>query len=301
MKPLLGYLLPVRKLLRRILPYWAVAVLNAVWAEYSFRTFKGRVARHRYGTYDFQVELIDFDGASWLDKDYDESAFAEIAVLKRHRLGPGAKVFNAGANQCVQAMMMAKEVKPGGFVWAIEPNRHNVQAGLKNCELNGIDNVKLIEAAASSARGQLWFNSAMNGHVAMSQYEAGAHLVEVVTIDDLSAKFGAPDVLYIDVEGFECEVLEGARATLASHAPDCFVEVHLQIGLERYGGSLEKVLSFLPSSRYDLFYSNGDDGIFRQVETNTMLPEKRFYLVALSRCNDRNLNATYDVVRSSVR
>jgi FkbM family methyltransferase len=300
MKPLLTYLAPLRKLLRRALPYWAVAMLKSAWAEYSFRSFNARVVRHRYGAYDLQVELIDFDGASWLDKDYEESAFAEIAMLKRHKLGPGAKVFNAGANQCLQAMMMAREAKPGGFVWAIEPNPHNVQAGLRNCELNDIDNVKLIEAAVSSTRGQLWFNRAMNGQVAVSQHEAGAHLVEVVTIDDLSANFGPPDVLYIDVEGFECEVLEGARATLGSHAPDCFVEVHLQTGLERYGGSMGKVLSFFPSSRYDLYYSHGDDGVFRQVATNTVLPQKRFYLVALARSDARSLYSTEDMVLSSV-
>jgi FkbM family methyltransferase len=193
-------------------------------------------------------------------------------------------------------MMMAKEVKPGGFVWAIAPNRHNVKAGVKNCELNGIDNVRLIEAAASSIRSQLWFNSAMNGHVAVSRHEVGTRLVEVVTIDDLSVKFGPPDVLYIDVEGFECEVLEGARTTLALHAPDCFVEVHLQMGLERYGGSLGKVLSFFPRSRYDLFYRDGVDGVFHQVGTNTVLPEKRFFLVVLSRLNQRDLNATSEVM-----
>jgi FkbM family methyltransferase len=282
MKPLLTYLEPLRRPLRRILPYQVVAALNSVWAEYSFRTFKPRVARHKYGAYEFEVELIDFDGAAWLDKDYDESAFAEITLLRQRKLGPGAKVFNIGANQCIQAMILAREVKPDGFVWAIEPNGRNVQAGAKNCGLNDIDNVRLINAAASSTSGKIRFNSAMNGHVAISPGEAGTFLVEAVTVDDLAAKLGVPDVLYIDVEGFECEVLAGAKSTLDLHAPDCFIEVHLQMGLERYGGSLERVLSFLPSSRYRLFYSNGCDGVFRQVEPNVALPDKRFYLVALS-------------------
>jgi len=190
-------------------------------------------------------------------------------------------------------------VQPGGFVWAIEPNPHNVQAGLRNCELNAIQNVELIEAAASSRRGQLWFNRGMNGQVAVSRHEAGAHLVNVVTVDGLSAEFGPPDVLYIDVEGFECEVLEGARGTLEAHAPDCFVEVHLQMGLERYGGSIGTVLSYFPNSRYDLYYSNGDDGVFRQVETNSVLPRKRFYLVALSRANAQSAESVHQAMGSS--
>jgi|HubBroStandDraft_4_1064222.scaffolds.fasta_scaffold05412_5 FkbM family methyltransferase len=288
MVALLSTLDPLKKSLRRVLPYWGVVALKALWAEYSFRRFKPRVVRHRYGAYDLQLRLVDFDGQSWLDKDYDDGAFAEIALLKRHKLVPGAKVFNAGANQCVQTMMMAREVGPNGFVWAIEPNPHNAQAGLRNCQLNDIHNVQVIEAAASSKPGQLWFNRSMNGQVAGGAHEVGAHLVEVVTIDDLSTKFGPPDILYIDVEGFECEVLEGAKRTLELHAPDCFVEVHLQMGLERYGGSIGTVLSYFPNSRYDLYCGNGDDGVFRHVETNSVLPEKRFYLVALGRSSTQS-------------
>src|SRR5258707_882844 len=136
MSTLSGYLLPVRKGLRRILPYWCVAILKSMWAEYSFRRFKPRVVRHRYGKYDFQLQLVDFDGEGWLDKDDDGAAFAEIALLKKHKLVAGAQVFNAGANQCLQAMMMGREVEPGGLVYAVEPNSHNTQAGRGNRELN---------------------------------------------------------------------------------------------------------------------------------------------------------------------
>jgi FkbM family methyltransferase len=283
MRSVSEYLLLARRPLRRILPYWSVVVLKALWAEYSFRSFRPRVVRHRYGAHDFQLELTDIDGASWYDRDYDEGELAEFGMLKAHKLVPGAKVFNAGANQCVQAMIMAREVGPSGFVWAIEPNPHNARAGLRNCELNDIHNLQVIEAAASSKPGQLWFNRSMNGQVARNEHEIGAHPVEVITIDDLSAKFGPPDVIYIDVEGFECEVLEGARATLASHMPDCYIEIHLQIGLERYGGSLGNVLFFFPSNTYELYYNTEDCGGFRRVGKEADLPRKRFFLLALAR------------------
>jgi FkbM family methyltransferase len=282
MKPLLTYVDPLKKQLRRVLPYWAVSLLRSARAKYSFQSFKPRIVRHQFGKYDFQIELVDFDGAQWFDQDYDENFFSEIPMLQRNKLVPGAKVFDVGANQCLQAMMMAKEVAPGGFVWAVEPGRRNVGAGIRNCELNGIKNVRVIQAAASSNRGQLWFDNAMNGRVA-TKHEPGTHLVEVVTVDDMAAEFGSPDVLYVDVEGFECEVLEGARATLAQ-TPDCFIEVHLQEGLERFGGSTEKVLSFFPTDRYELYFSEfGKDGVFRPIEKHTELPQVRFFLVALAR------------------
>ena len=61
-------------------------------------------------------------------------------------------------------------------------------------------------------------------------------------------------MLFIDVEGFECEALRGATKTLA-HGPDCYVEVHGGIGLEKFGGSVEAVLAYFPEDRYARFFA----------------------------------------------
>src|SRR5271167_4070744 len=50
--------------------------------------------------------------------------------------------------------------------------------------------------------------------------------VPAFSVDDLARTHGTPGVLFIDVKGFECEALRGARETLSS-APDLFVEVHI--------------------------------------------------------------------------
>jgi FkbM family methyltransferase len=271
-----------RKTLRRVLPDRGVAKLKAMWADYSFRRFKPRIVRHRYGAYEFQIEIVDFDGQAWYDMDLPELA-SEIDLFKKSKLRPGAKIINAGANQCIQAMMLAKEVEPNGFCWAIEPNHHNVRAGRRNAELNGIQNMEVIEAAVSSTPGTVFFNSSMNGRVTQDGNESGAHSVPAITIDGLAAEKGTPQLLYIDVEGFECEVLKGAQETLHLCRPDCYVEVHLQMGLERFGGSVEKVLSFFPRNQYDLFFNCGDGTAYQPVGDPSDLPKKRFYLAALSR------------------
>jgi len=275
-----------RVALRRILPARWKAALKARWADYSFRTFRPRIVQHRYGPYEFRLQIVDFDGKWWYDKDWDKSAANEIYLLNKHRLVPGSKVFNVGANQCIYSMIMAREVEPNGFVWAIEPNHNNVCVGRRNCDLNGIHNVEVIEAAVSSTSGQVWISRSMNAQVASSEDEFGAYPVQSVTIDDLSTKLGAPDVLYIDVEGFECEVLKGATTTLQQSQPDCYVEVHLQMGLERFGGSLQELLSFFPSHQYDLFYkpeANGDSREYRRAAQHSDFPTSRFHLVALAK------------------
>ena len=85
-----------------------------------------------------------------------------------------------------------------------------------------------------------------------------------------------PDVLFIDVEGFECEVLKGARETLRER-PDVFIEVHSGCGLERFGGSREEILNTFPSDHYTLFAADGDSPGFLPVKDASMLPATRFF------------------------
>jgi FkbM family methyltransferase len=223
--------------------------------------------------------LIDRDGADWYDRDYGN--FPEIELLQQHKLRPGARVFNAGANQCLQAMLLAKAVEPGGSVVAIEPNERNVRTGLLNIVNNRITNCQVLNVAVSGTSGEVLMNRSMNGRV-VSSWEFGARRVNAISIDDLSEEFGAPDVLYIDIEGYECRALSGARRTLATYNPDCFVEVHVGMGLEALGGSAAELASFFPKSVYTVLYSEGQDHPFRPVSNVAGLPRRRFFLVALA-------------------
>jgi hypothetical protein len=52
--------------------------------------------------------------------------------------------------------------------------------------------------------------------------------VYVTTLDNLVFKGGLPPPtkVKIDVEGFECEVLTGAKRVLENYAPDLYIELH---------------------------------------------------------------------------
>ena len=89
-------------------------------------------------------------------------------------------------------------------------------------------------------------------------------------------------MLFIDVDGFECQVLRGGRATLAQ-VPDCFVEVHIGKGLEAEGGSLAEVLSFFPAERYDLWAASEEQRQFVPFDRSSVLVKSRFFLAALAR------------------
>jgi FkbM family methyltransferase len=122
---------------------------------------------------------------------------------------------------------------------------------------------RVQHGAGAEHSGTLTFNRGSNGHVDDGSGDWGTMEVKAVSIDDLAAENRVPDVRFVDVEGFECEVLRGARQMLA-HGPDCFVEAHVGVGLEKFGGSVERLLSLFPAG-YQFFVAP-PEGAFVSLE-----------------------------------
>jgi len=135
------------------------------------------------------------------------------------------------------------------------------------------------------------FDAFGNGRVASVGRRAfGTETVDCVSVDGLASRYGPPDVVFMDVEGFECKVLRGSQSTLASR-PDLFIEVHRGAGLEDQGGSVEELVSMLPSD-YHLYIARGEEAslhkdAFHQWtgapgEFHRRAPSERFFMVAVS-------------------
>jgi FkbM family methyltransferase len=267
----------LKQIIKAVVPKPLWYRLRVLRVRYMRSHYQRRRVRHHYGGYELEVELVDPMGAGWYDHDHPE--LPEIALLKQHGLRPGARVFDIGAHQCVVALVLSRTVGPQGFVLAVEAGRENYEAGEQNRKLNGADNCRILHAAGAARSGTVVFNLGTNGQVDDGSGEWGKVEVEAYSVDDLADRFGAPDVLFIDVEGFECEVLRGAQQTLAGR-PDCFVEVHVKAGLEKFGGSVSEVLSLFPAG-YEFFAAEPDRS-FAPLQKDSELLLDRFFLVAIS-------------------
>jgi FkbM family methyltransferase len=240
--------------------------------------FEPRTVEHDYAGRRLRVALEDPVGEDWYDKDWPEPD--EIAFLREHGLKAGAKVFDIGAHQGVVAMILAHHVAPG-TVLAVEAVPHNVRVAKRNLELNDVANVTVEHSAISDSDGELYIPWTLNAHVSAAS-GAGLIAVQATTIDTLAARNGAPDIVFIDVEGYELRALAGARHVLEQIRPRWFIEVHVGVGLEDAGGSAGEVLAALTDAGYRTFGAPIDGSApFRALAADDPLTLAHFYLVAV--------------------
>jgi FkbM family methyltransferase len=257
-------------------PCWA-GRLRALRIAWMVRRFRRYVVVHRYGGHTLRVLIADPLARGWYD--HDGSELPEIRALRGRRLVAGATVFDIGAHQGVVALQLAREVSPGGRVVAVEPSAHNVAVARENARLNGAP-VTVVEAAVTETDGAVAFSAGLNGQLDDGSGAAGRVRVAGRSIDSLAAEFGAPDVVYLDVEGAEHLALRGAPATLASGCA-FVVEVHQGCGLEKLGGSADQVLAHFPAARFHRSYCFEGDAGFRPLPADgAAVPAGRFFLLA---------------------
>ena len=264
------------KLVKYILPKRWVYLIQRRRMHDSIAAFHPHVVTHVYGAHLLSVYLADNLAEGWYDKDWPE--LEEIKFLRQGRLKPGAVVFDLGAHQGIVAMLLAKEVLPEGKVVAVEGTAHNASVAHKNLALNGIHNVQIVHALVADASAKsIAFSSTLNGSVNSSGV---GEMVTSVSIDSLAHDQGLPDVVFIDIEGFECQALKGAATVIASGA-DFFVEIHVGCGLEAHG-TVESVFSYFPVERYECFISPRDGAPFVPWSADLGFPTERFFLIARS-------------------
>jgi FkbM family methyltransferase len=158
----------------------------------------------------------------------------EVQEALRRTVSSGAVVYDVGANVGFFSLLSAKLAGPGGRVEAFEPVPHNAAAIRANAALNGLETIRVHQVAVSDHDG--------TGQVCIPVEASWAHLmdrgqhpatekvisVQLTVLDD---QIGAgllprPDVVKIDVEGFELQVLNGLRQTLANHPVTVICELH---------------------------------------------------------------------------
>ncbi|MDD4932607.1 MAG: FkbM family methyltransferase [Methylacidiphilaceae bacterium] len=145
-------------------------------------------------------------------------------------LRPGMCYWDVGANVGFYSLLGSRLAGPEGRVVAIEPDPENAKRLRAAVERNGLRNIEVVEAALGSWDGVVALErcGARSRLLAAREETTGGDTVSVTvrTAEGLAGRFGAPDVVKVDVEGAEVEVLRGFGSLLRERKPVFLVEFH---------------------------------------------------------------------------
>jgi FkbM family methyltransferase len=157
----------------------------------------------------------------------------EVIAYLQSALKPGAVAFDVGASLGIHTVFMAKRVGDTGRVVAFEPEQGSFQKLLANVALNGLTNVLALPVGLGEERRDVPLYGGAEYCFNLGQKGREIHqMAEIWPGDEVIQKksLPPPNLVKIDVEGFEYFVLKGLRKTLAD--PACrsvCLEVHTHL------------------------------------------------------------------------
>lgn len=170
---------------------------------------------------------------------------------------PGQTIVDVGANLGLYTVLLSRLVGPSGRVISFEPEPGLFELLSQSCELNGCANVKVYPVALGSRESRMPMRRMILNAGDNTLGTEGSELfrsevmVEVAKLDDLAPDL-RPDVIKIDVQGWELEVLRGMPRILAGSPK---AEIHFEYwpaGLRRAGDSPEALTDWLRHQGYAL-------------------------------------------------
>ena len=159
-----------------------------------------------------------FNAYAYSSKRYETKILKKFISI----VGNGDIVFDLGADQGIFSLVASKIVGDG-IVLAVEPSDSRRKLLKENIELNQFKNIRIIPNPISNKHKPIKFYeqncSCIKGNNSNLIYK------DAVTVDYLSSLYGFPNVVKIDVEGFEKNVIEGMVKTLKNY-PVLILELH---------------------------------------------------------------------------
>lgn len=171
-------------------------------------------------------------GLRWISGAGPHSCWLGFNELRKRRLfervvRPGTVVWDVGANVGSYTMLASACTGSEGSVVAFEPDPENLRWLREHLAINGLGNVRVIEAAVTDRTGRATFRphaDRLQGRLE----DDGPLAVDAVTLDDFANRESGrpPHCIKIDIEGGEAAALMGGRGVLSTERPIVFVATH---------------------------------------------------------------------------
>jgi len=203
--------------------------------------------------YVFRCDLSEWIQRSIFLYGYDEEALHFI----EKNLKNGDIFVDIGANVGFYSLLASSLVGENGRVIAIEPSAAICAKLKETIERNSIHNILILNIGLGKEHGFLNLYSnpmSRNSSATMVAYDAPeVTRVEVDTLDSISQKYQLDEIAYIkiDVEGFEPDVIEGAKILLQNGRIRVIQSEFNAYWLQKHGSSPQKLHDSLLASGFE--------------------------------------------------
>ena len=174
-----------------------------------------------------------------------------ITALFDSLLQPGDVAIDVGANIGYYTLLAAQKVGADGHVYAVEPNPAVRSLLKRHLEMNGLDNVTIIAAAAwdATTTGTLHVHGYDCGASSLRNFDGSeaAAQVQLVRLDDVVRQEHRERIglIKIDIEGAEAHALRGLSAILAGNPRVRVIAEVNPMMLAAMGASAEALFAFM--------------------------------------------------------
>jgi FkbM family methyltransferase len=260
----------VKRLLHRLVPRW---VAHRIRDRIEQRLNAGPIMEVKLeqmepsmrcsvdGRYSFLAPLecrreLDFH-------THTQEGRAELSGIAEGALR-GGKLFDIGAHAGVISALFCS-AHPANRVYSFEPSPISQKRLEIMRDLNQFgDRMQIQPVAIGREKATMEMLIDPGGgyvqvqHFEHSMWDAPQKIqVPIESIPDAAARLGViPDFIKLDIESFEYEAIDGARAFLTEHKPELFIELHLNY-LEERKLSPRDLVNTLVECGYSFFTYGG--------------------------------------------
>lgn len=167
-------------------------------------------------------------------------------------------VFDCGAHHGIYSIFFANQVGDKGKVIAFELVPINSDLARLNADMNGMENIEVVEAGVSSRH--MTINASPKAHSVNVSHESDSVSMQLVTLDEYAEL--NPTLIKLDIEGSEVDALMGA-SELLKRKLRWVISVHPKF-IKQQGHNPKEIFDYLSLDDYICYilYPNKQHGLY---------------------------------------
>ena len=192
---------------------------------YFFNNFFIKKKLGKYGRYYFQLQFIFSNFSKWATSEKNNGMSILYKLSKEKKC-----IFDVGSHIGLTTLPISNQ---NNFIHAFDISKTNCNILKKNLKKNDINNVKVNNLCVSNNTESILFkdsyfsNPTNQVNVYNKNIISKNICIKSITIDEyVSNNNIKPDLIKIDVEGFEYFVLEGSKNTVSKINPIIILSYH---------------------------------------------------------------------------